>query len=66
MNKDTKSVLKRLEGKRFIGKKDKHGNDIYEGDLIQTTEAGWKGTAFWNEFPFLMDETGGFALEPDK
>jgi len=46
--------------------KDKAGRLIYEGDILETDEAGWKGVVVFGEGRFsLEDSKGGFSAEPN-
>ena len=47
---------------QYIDAVDRNGNEIYEGDIILTDEAGWKGyVRFDNSIFFLEDFKDGFS-----
>jgi uncharacterized phage protein (TIGR01671 family) len=55
-------VLQDVHWLQYIDVVDKNGNEIYEGDIILTDEAGWKGyVRFDNSIFFLEDFKDGFS-----
>lgn len=48
-----------------IGCKDRDGKFIFEGDILETDEAGWKGVVVFGDGRFsLEDSNGGFSAMP--
>lgn len=57
---------KRFVIQQCIGCKDINGLLIYEGDILETDEAGWIGVVVFGEGRFsLEDSKGGFSAEPN-
>lgn len=46
--------------------RDRHDNLIFEGDILETNESGWRGVVIYCDGQFaLEDTTGGFSRWPD-
>ena len=50
---------------QYIGVKDNKKKKIYNGDILETNEAGWKAKVVYKYGGFiLVDNPGGFSVEP--
>ena len=48
------------------GCEDKNGRMIFEGDILETNESGWRGVVIYCDGQFALEDTaGGFSRWPD-
>lgn len=50
-----------------VGQKDKHGKEIYEGNILHTNEADWIAKVIWHYDGFMLTglNNTGFSCSPD-